>query len=155
MTHAAKVLRGIDAEEVAPLIAREDDVDYPDDDIARVKESTLYAQDTVEDLKTKILALNDEIERFLERYSVAPGSGSSSEPLTKWFVWGCAQSWHSLIGEWVRKEDTVGFRQFLVASWTDLKFPPPTERDGAPKPLDDHFRDRLAKSDIFLHFRGN
>lgn len=155
MSTAARALRRIRPEEVAPLIARDDDVDYPDDEVKRANRSVQFAEATAEELLEKVAALNIDLEHFLKRYKLEKGGGSSSEPLTNWYIFNCASFWHGLTGEWVRQGDCSDFRRFLIASWTDLKLPNPTDRNGAPKPLEDHFRDRLAKSDVFLKFRGN
>lgn len=149
---AAKKTKG---SEIACFIARDDDVDCPDDDVKRMKQSHQFAEAIVDELIDDLNSLDTKINHFLARYSISKSIGSSAEPLTNWFIFGCAQGWRSLTGSWVKSTETISFRRFLEAAWIDLKFPEPMDRYGKPKPLEDHFRDRLAKSDIFNHFRGN
>jgi len=106
-------------------------------------------------LLDKISALTGDLDRFLSRYSVGRRFGSSSEPLTNCFIFHCALGWRGLTGSWPKKDNCVDLRRFLAAGWADLAFPEPVDRQGHTKPLDDHFRDRLAKSDVFDGFRGN
>ena len=155
LKYAALSLRQAKPEEIGSLIAREDDVDYSDDDLRRAKKSADFAIGLVEELFGKAATLGREIEEFLSQYRLPKGRGSSEEPLTNWYIFHCASCWHLLTGEWAKRSESVALRRFLIAGWIDLKLPTPTGRDGSPKPLEDHFKDRLAKSDIFEHFRGN
>lgn len=154
MSRAARALKRVKPREVAPVIAQDDDAGDIDCEEERGEESVAIAEGTTEELLAKVADLNVQIEQFLNRYSIDKGTGSSSEPLTHWFILSCALSWHGLTGEWARNNKS-DFRRFLVASWGDLKFPCPLNRDGTPKPLEDHFRDRLAKSEVFRWGDGN
>ncbi|MGN6285197.1 MAG: hypothetical protein ACTHM2_08625 [Afipia sp.] len=137
------------------LIDRTDTAGSSRDDIGDAKRSFLNNKADIEQILEVLQDANSKLSAFLEKYEMVARQGSSAEPLTNWFIWNVASAWKSLTGEWVRASNTAGFRSFLVAAWTDLGFPEPIDRTGEPKPLEDHFRDRIAKSDVFRHFRGN
>lgn len=132
-----------------------DDDDYGDDEIRAAKRRARDDQFSTERLLSTLSEADRELAAYLAKYEAPAQQGSSKDPLTGWFIWYVALGWKGLTGAWVRSSDTVGFRRFLVAAWNDLGFPDPVDRNGRPKPLEDHFRDRVAKSDIFEHFRGN
>ena len=154
LRHAALSLRQAKPDQIGPLIARPDDID-DHDDLRKAKKSAEYAVTAVEELFRKAVAVGQEVEEFLARYKLPKGQGSSVEPLTNWYMFYCASCWHSLTGEWAKRDNSADLRRFLTAGWIDLHLPTPTGRDGLPKPPEDHFRDRLAKSDVFDLFRGN
>jgi hypothetical protein len=133
--------------ELAAFIARDDDVDYPDDDIRRAKKSLQHAEAVMEGLLDHIKNVTSEIDRYLERYKINHRA-SAAEPLTTWYMSSFAGFWHGFTGSWLKKSDSQDFRRCLVAGWIDLKFPEPTDRHGAIKPVEDHIRERLAQSDI-------
>jgi hypothetical protein len=155
MKEAGRDTRRTTVEDVAAVIARADDVGPFGDDTITATESVKFAGRATQEMLDKISALTGDLDRFLGRYSVSQRSGSFSEPLTNWFIFHCAQGWHDLTGSWPKKNNCADLRRFLAAGWADLSFPEPLDRHGHNKPLDDHFRDRLAKSDVFDCFRGN
>jgi hypothetical protein len=155
MKEAGCATRRTTVETVAAVIARADDVGPFEDETIAATESVKFAGRATEEILDKISALTDDLDRFLGRYSVAKRSGSSSEHLTNWFIFNCANRWHHLTGSWPKKSNCSDLRRFLVAGWADLRFPEPLDQHGHKKPLDDHFRDRLAKSNVFAGLRGN
>jgi hypothetical protein len=155
MKEAGRATRRTPVEDVAAVVARADDVGPFGNDTITAVESFKFAERATQEMLGKIGALTDDLDRFLGRYSVSQRSGSSSEPLTNWFIFHCVYGWHGLTGSWPKKNNCVDLRRFLAAGWADLRFPEPVDRQGHIKPLDDHFRDRLAKSDVFDSFRGN
>jgi hypothetical protein len=150
-------VRKIEPDGVGSVLVRRrpDDHDYGDDEIKAAKRMVVDDQLSTARLLSTLSEADAELAAYLAKYEPPPQQGSSKDPLTGWFIWYVAARWRGLTGGWVRSSDTVGFRQFLVAAWRDLEFPDPVDRNGQSKPLEDHFRDRVAKSDIFEHFRGN
>ena len=155
MRDAGRVARRTIVEDLAGVIARADDVGPFEDETITATESYKFAADVSQELLDKVGALTDDLERFLGHYSIGRRTGSSSEPLTNWFIFHCVSGWHGLTGTWPKRDSCVDLRRFLSAGWVDLQFRDPVDRQGDIKPLDDHFRDRLAKSDCFDGFSGN
>lgn len=155
MRDAGRIVRRTVVEDLAGAIARADDVVSFEDDTITAAESYKVATEAAQSLIDKVAALTGDLERFLDRYPIDRRTGSSSEPLTNWFIFYCVSGWHGLTGKWPKKNNCADLRRFLAAGWADLKLPQPVDRQGEVKPLDDHFRDRLAKSDVFEGFRGN
>jgi hypothetical protein len=123
MKEAGRATRRTTVEDVAAVVARADDVGPFEDDITTAAESFKFAERATQELLDKISALTGDLDRFLNRYSVSPRSGSSSEPLTNWFIYNCALGWHDLTGSWPKRDSCVDLRRFLAAGWTDLRFP--------------------------------
>jgi hypothetical protein len=135
-------------EDIAGFIAREEDALGVQDD-ERDDESYWIAVGTLDELLSELQNLSDKVDQHLRDYPVKFHKPISIEPLTYYFMSFCANFWQSFTGRSLDRSDQGDFRRFLTAGWQDLKFPDPQERNGAVKPLEDHIRERLAKSDIF------
>lgn len=96
------------------------------------------------DLLAKIEGVAAEVDSFLRSHPIAR-RGSAAEPLTNNFMMMMAIAWAGLAGRWLGSDDRSLFGRLLVAAWKDLRFPQPVDRDGADKPVEDHFRERLTK----------
>lgn len=143
----ARVACGANTHEIAGSLSRDTHEDVEDGEAAEDEYWDTVA--VFDELLSDLAMVANKIDHRLREYRLQQHRPSSAEPLTNYFMRYCALFWARFTGQSLDKKDRSDFRRFLVAAWQDLRFPDPTEPSGTKKPVEDHIRERLAKSDIF------